>query len=225
VLVQSGANVLILDEPTNHLDIESRESLEDALQGFEGAILLVSHDRALLDAVGTRTIAVEDGTLHSYVGGWPEYVRVREERSSKNDRKGTAHVRSPGGAHARLRQPAHAPAGTAIGKAHAPAGTADGKAHAPAGATGEPNGRNGAAAEKPKRKPKPKGPSKSRISAQQNAEQAVEEAEAALRAVEEELADPAAWATQYESAKSQARHTAATRAVEQAYAGLEAVSD
>ena len=80
VLVQSGANVLILDEPTNHLDIESREALEDALRSFPGAILLVSHDRALLDAVGTRTIAVEDGSLRSYLGGWPEYVRVREER-------------------------------------------------------------------------------------------------------------------------------------------------
>ncbi len=73
-------NVLILDEPTNHLDIESREALEDALSAFEGAILLVSHDRALLDAVGTRTVAVEDGALHTYVGGWAEYVRIRDER-------------------------------------------------------------------------------------------------------------------------------------------------
>ena len=81
MLVHSGANVLILDEPTNHLDLESREALEAALQAFPGALLLVSHDRALLDAVGTRTVAVEDGTLHSYVGGWPEYVRVREERA------------------------------------------------------------------------------------------------------------------------------------------------
>src|SRR4051812_25805761 len=81
ILVHSGANVLILDEPTNHLDLESREALEDALQHFQGALLLISHDRALLDAVGSRTIAVEDQTLHSYVGGWPEYVRVREERA------------------------------------------------------------------------------------------------------------------------------------------------
>ena len=81
VVVQSGANVLILDEPTNHLDLESREALESALQQFPGALLLISHDRALLDAVGTRTIAIEDQVLHSYVGGWPEYVRVREERA------------------------------------------------------------------------------------------------------------------------------------------------
>src|SRR4051794_34755879 len=81
ILVHSGANVLILDEPTNHLDIESREALEDALQHFQGSLLLISHDRALLDAVGTRTVALEDRTLHSYVGGWPEYLRVREERA------------------------------------------------------------------------------------------------------------------------------------------------
>ena len=82
ILVQSGANVLILDEPTNHLDIDSREALEDALSGFEGSLMLVSHDRALLDAVGTRTIALEDQHLHSYTGGWPEYVRVRAEREA-----------------------------------------------------------------------------------------------------------------------------------------------
>jgi ATP-binding cassette subfamily F protein 3 len=82
ILVSSGANVLILDEPTNHLDIESREALEDALQAFQGTLLLVTHDRALLDAVGTRTVSVEDGTLHSYEGGWAEFVRVREERAA-----------------------------------------------------------------------------------------------------------------------------------------------
>ncbi|MCD6727555.1 MAG: ATP-binding cassette domain-containing protein, partial [Solirubrobacteraceae bacterium] len=80
VLVSGGANVLILDEPTNHLDLESREALEDALRSFEGSLLLVTHDRALLDAVGSRTVAIEDYTLRSYVGGWPEYARVREER-------------------------------------------------------------------------------------------------------------------------------------------------
>ena len=80
ILVTSGANVLILDEPTNHLDLDAREALEDALSAFDGAVLLVSHDRALLDAVGTRTVALEDGRLRSYEGGWAEYSRVREER-------------------------------------------------------------------------------------------------------------------------------------------------
>jgi ATP-binding cassette, subfamily F, member 3 len=80
VLVASGANTLVLDEPTNHLDLDAREALEDALQAFDGAVLLVSHDRALLDAVGTRTVAFEDGGLRSYEGGWAEFARVREAR-------------------------------------------------------------------------------------------------------------------------------------------------
>ena len=80
ILVNSGANVLILDEPTNHLDVESREALEDALESFDGSLLLVSHDRALLDAVGSRTVAIEDGRLNSYEGGWADYLRIREER-------------------------------------------------------------------------------------------------------------------------------------------------
>src|SRR3954470_15848276 len=84
ILVASGSNVLVLDEPTNHLDLESREALEDALRAFQGALLLVTHDRALLDAVGSRTIAVEDFSLRSYVGGWAEYARVREERKSSS---------------------------------------------------------------------------------------------------------------------------------------------
>ncbi len=69
------------------------------------------------------------------------------------------------------------------------------------------------------------GPSKNRVREQAKAEQAVEQAEAALRELEDELADPAAWATKYEAAKSEARHTAAKRAVEQAYERLEALVD
>ena len=72
---------------------------------------------------------------------------------------------------------------------------------------------------------KAKGPSKNRLSAQEKAERAVEAAEAALVELEGELADPAAWATRYEAAKSEARHTAAKRAVEAAYATLEELID
>jgi ATP-binding cassette subfamily F protein 3 len=79
-VVASGANFLVLDEPTNHLDLESREALEDALRAFPGTVLLVSHDRALLDAVAERTLAIEDQRLNAYDGGWADYVRRREER-------------------------------------------------------------------------------------------------------------------------------------------------
>jgi ATP-binding cassette subfamily F protein 3 len=193
-------NVLILDEPTNHLDIESREALEDALRSFPGAILLVSHDRALLDAVGTRTVAVEDRALRSYEGGWPEYVRVRDERRAGAGSATGAVLGSSNGASSNgsVAAPSPAPA-TAVAPAQAPT--------------------------RSKEKPKPKGPSKNRLTAQEQAERAVEQAEAAMRALEDELADPAAWATQYESAKSEARHTAARRAVEEAYTRLEALVD
>jgi ATP-binding cassette subfamily F protein 3 len=69
---------------------------------------------------------------------------------------------------------------------------------------------------------RPKGPSKNALKQQEKLEQAVEDAEAELARVEEELAAPEAWATQYESAKSTAKHTAAKRAVEAAYEALEA---
>jgi ATP-binding cassette subfamily F protein 3 len=196
ILVHSGANVLILDEPTNHLDIESREALEDALQAFTGAVLLVSHDRALLDAVGTRTVSVEQHTLHSYVGGWPEYVRVREERRANGQEQAV-------------------PETVAVNGDRATGGANGAAASNGAGAGKAPS----------KAKRKPKGPSKNRLSAQEQAERAVEEAEAAMRALEDELADPAAWATKYESAKSEARHTAARRAIDDAYTRLESLID
>ncbi|HEY3759408.1 MAG TPA: ABC-F family ATP-binding cassette domain-containing protein [Solirubrobacteraceae bacterium] len=212
VLVNSGANVLILDEPTNHLDIESREALEDALGSFEGAVLLVSHDRALLDAVGTRTVAVEDRALRSYVGGWPEYVRIRDERKAAGESVDGAGSNGAGGSNDAGARSAAGTGARVVPSAEGPAA----RTHAPAHAHG------GAATRAPS-KPKPKGPSKNRLSDQQKAERAVEDAEGALRALEEELADPAAWASKYEAAKSEARHTAAKRAVEEAYVRLEAL--
>jgi ATP-binding cassette subfamily F protein 3 len=72
LLVASGANLLVLDEPTNHLDLESREALEAALEAFPGTVLIVSHDRALLDAVPNRIVAIEERSLRSYDGGWAD---------------------------------------------------------------------------------------------------------------------------------------------------------
>ena len=86
ILVASGANFLVLDEPTNHLDLESREALETALEAFPGAVLLVSHDRALVDAVAERTAAIEGETLEVYPGGWAEYVRARAAATEVEER-------------------------------------------------------------------------------------------------------------------------------------------
>ena len=86
LVVASGANLLVLDEPTNHLDVESREALEAALEAFPGTVLLVTHDRALLDAVSGRVLAIEDGRLVSYAGGWAEYLRRDESRAAPRRR-------------------------------------------------------------------------------------------------------------------------------------------
>ena len=73
-LVASGANTLVLDEPTNHLDIESREALEEALDAFDGTILFVSHDRALIDAVADETLSVERHRLVQRPGDYNDYL-------------------------------------------------------------------------------------------------------------------------------------------------------
>jgi ATP-binding cassette subfamily F protein 3 len=74
------ANLLIFDEPPNHLDVESIEALEEALEGFEGTVLLVSHDRALLRALANRVWVLEDGRISGFAGSFAEWEEVRRER-------------------------------------------------------------------------------------------------------------------------------------------------
>jgi ATP-binding cassette, subfamily F, member 3 len=167
ILVASGANLLILDEPTNHLDVESREALEDALSVYEGAVILVSHDRALLEAIGTRTVALEEGTLRSYPTGWAEYQRQRDEQEA-------------------------AAAAALVAKASRPKGRQHGRREA----------------QRAERKA-------SRLA------ERIEQAEAELRAVEDELADPAAWSSPGRAERASERHAAAKQAVEDLYAQWE----
>jgi ATP-binding cassette subfamily F protein 3 len=168
ILVASGANVLILDEPTNHLDIESREALEDALTEFEGTVLLVSHDRALLEAVGSRTLVCEGGRLESYPNGWAEYQRRRDEK----------------------------------------------EAEAEAAAKPRPSGGNKYSATKPAQKA-------ARRAAK--LEQRIEKAEAELRELEDELADPSAWSSPGRVERAGKRHEDAKAEIEKLYAEWEAV--
>jgi len=75
-LLLEPRNVLFLDEPTNHLDIPAAEILEEALVGFEGTVVLVSHDRRFLEAVTTRVLALRDGAVDAYPGGFRDYTDV-----------------------------------------------------------------------------------------------------------------------------------------------------
>jgi ATP-binding cassette, subfamily F, member 3 len=162
ILVASGANVLILDEPTNHLDLESREALEDALMEFEGTVLLVSHDRALLEAVGSRTLVCEDGKLQSFPNGWAEYQLRRDEAESE----ATAAAKPSGG------------------------------------------GGNKYSATKPAQKAARKAA---------KLEQRIEKAEAELRKLEDELADPGAWSSPGRVERASKRHAEAKTAIEALY--------
>jgi ATP-binding cassette subfamily F protein 3 len=74
LLVLSGANFLLLDEPTNNLDIAAAEVLEQALEDFVGTALVISHDRYFLDRTVERLLAIEDGRLVEYLGGYSDYL-------------------------------------------------------------------------------------------------------------------------------------------------------
>jgi ATP-binding cassette subfamily F protein 3 len=171
ILVASGANVLILDEPTNHLDIESREALEDALTEYEGAVILISHDRALLEAVGSRTLVCGGGQLQSFSGGWAEYQRRRDESET---------------------------AATAAAKPAASNGGRKYSATKPA--------------EKAARKVA-------------KLEQRIERAEAELREIEDELADPAAWSSPGRADRAGERHTKAKADLQQLYEAWETAQE
>ena len=80
-LFLEGRNFLILDEPTNHLDIPTRETVEQALQQFEGTLLIISHDRYLLDAVAKRIIVLEAGGIEEFHGNYSYYKEKLVERS------------------------------------------------------------------------------------------------------------------------------------------------
>ncbi len=80
ILMLSRANLLILDEPTNHLDVESIEVLEDAVEEYDGTVILVSHDRALLRALTTRIWILHERRITEFAGGFAEWEEVSTER-------------------------------------------------------------------------------------------------------------------------------------------------
>jgi ATP-binding cassette subfamily F protein 3 len=80
LVVLSGANFLLLDEPTNNLDIASAEVLEQALEDFEGTVLVISHDRYFLDRTVERLLVIENGQLVEYQGGYSDYLEMKGKK-------------------------------------------------------------------------------------------------------------------------------------------------
>lgn len=80
MMLKEGCNLLLLDEPTNDLDVNTLRALEEALDGFAGSALVVSHDRWFLDRVCTHLLAFEDGEVVWFDGNWSEYAEYRREK-------------------------------------------------------------------------------------------------------------------------------------------------
>jgi ATP-binding cassette subfamily F protein 3 len=89
------ANFLILDEPTNHLDMKSKKVLQDALVGYEGTFLIVSHDRSFLDPVVNKVLEVGQGGVRTFIGSVSEYIAKKREEKAQAQ---TAVQQPPGGA-------------------------------------------------------------------------------------------------------------------------------
>ena len=86
-MLLGGANLLLLDEPTNHLDIASVGWLEDFLRSYQGAFLVISHDRYFLDRITNRTFEMENGSLTAYKGNYTAYLAQKEENDLSARRK------------------------------------------------------------------------------------------------------------------------------------------
>jgi len=87
ILMYKGANVLILDEPTNHLDIKSTEWIEEAIESFEGTLLLISHDRYFINRFAQRIWSLEDGSIVDFRGGYDEFKEYREKIAAEKSEK------------------------------------------------------------------------------------------------------------------------------------------
>ena len=87
LMLLSPCNLLVLDEPTNHLDIPAKQMLEDALIDYEGALLVVSHDRYFISRVANRIVELRDGELIVYRGDYTYYLEKKEEERALKQEK------------------------------------------------------------------------------------------------------------------------------------------
>ncbi|GHA41083.1 ABC transporter ATP-binding protein [Amylibacter ulvae] len=95
-IMAKESNLLILDEPTNDLDVETLDLMQEILDGYDGTVLLVSHDRDFLDRIATTTIALEgDGNATVYAGGWSDYKSQRREVAKAVKAKKKAQKQTP----------------------------------------------------------------------------------------------------------------------------------
>ncbi|MBI3792204.1 MAG: ABC-F family ATP-binding cassette domain-containing protein [Gemmatimonadetes bacterium] len=93
LMMLESSNLLVFDEPTNHLDVESIEALEDAIERFEGTVLLVSHDRALLRSLVTRVWRLDDRKIHEFDGPFAEWEAIQAGEDDEAEAAPTSSAR------------------------------------------------------------------------------------------------------------------------------------
>jgi ATP-binding cassette subfamily F protein 3 len=163
-ILLAPANLLLLDEPTHHLDLAGKEVLEDALDQYPGAVVVVTHDRSLMARLATRVLEVNEGHVVLYPGGYEDYEAARLSRTA---------VREP--------SPAPAPARAAApSSARTPAA-----ARGPAGARAPAANRDGKGEDRRARTERQK-----REKEQARIEKDIEQREEKMKGLEQELADP-----------------------------------
>jgi ATP-binding cassette, subfamily F, member 3 len=189
-MLMDPAGLLLLDEPTNHLDMDSRAVLTEALRQFEGSVVFISHDRHLINAIGTKVIEVHDGRLSHYPGDWEYYLwkKVQEASSAAAAPAGAPAPPSKGGA----RRVGGTPTGGTSG-APMPAGAARAR-----GVTAGTVAADGAAESKPAPSPSPSGESRLGYQERKDLQRRYRKAEKSVVALEDRqkelaalLSDPA----------------------------------
>jgi len=142
LITRDAPHLLILDEPTNHLDVDSREALVQALNGYDGAVIIVSHDRHMIELTADRLVLVEDGCATEYSGSVDDYIALvlksgtaaaQKPRQQRNDRKAAARARDD----ARVFKKAAAEAEAASARLAAQCSALDRALFDPANAPGE----------------------------------------------------------------------------------------
>ncbi len=191
-------NLLLLDEPTHHLDLAGKEVLEGALKQYPGAVIVVTHDRSLMASLATRIVAVEEGRVLLYPGGYDDYESARVAKA-----EAAKHGGMPGGAALvpAVTPPKAAPKSSP--QAATPAVTAAKKG---AGTPGGPSAKNEA---------------KRRAREKEKAERDLEVREAELKEVEAKLADPGTYADGQKTKELLVRYEALRRDVDGLWKRLE----
>ncbi len=212
-LLLQPTNLLLLDEPTHHLDLAGKEVLEEALEQYRGSVIVVTHDRSLMARVATRILAVEEGRVTLYPGGYDDYEAARLVREG-----GSAAPRGTGRAGPDGREPVSRGRGDAP-RGERARGKAGAKAEAKAGAKAGAGPRPGDGEAR-----KAKAEARLRAQEAERVEQELKRLDAKMKGVEAELADPGVYADPVRTRELLARYEHLKSEVDALWKRLEATS-